>query len=150
MKVTNDGQLNAMFNRKSYNVPFPTDRDTIHDECNKPLQSKWYVSSNAKSKFKWRYHQSSDYVVRSNKAGNMWFVKDKPKKIVSDVVKEQRRLYNKLKRDYEKSLQTDNSIDDDTIITKQDKLQAVTRQRSVKLLNGLAFAPRYDRIYSDM
>jgi hypothetical protein len=80
----------------------------------------------------------------------MWFVQDRPKKVVSDIEKEQRKLYNKLKREYEKSLQVNNSVEDDTTINKQDKLQAVTRQRSVKLLNGLAFAPRYDRIYSNI
>ena len=120
---------------------------SIHQECNKPLQSKWYVEANGKPKFKWRYYASPDYTVRSNKAGTMWFAYDRPKHDrTSETEKAQWKLYRQLKREFENNDKS-NSTDDDTTLTLKEKTQAITRKKSIQLLNGLISSPRYDRIY---
>lgn len=124
-----------------------TQLDEIHQECNKPLQSKWYVDSKSKSKFDWNYKSTSDFSVR--KSGGLWLVYDKkkPTKTSSETLKAQRKLYNQLKREYEQSLQPSNESE---TLTNVDKIQAKTRKATVNMLNGLASSPRYDRIYSNM
>ena len=129
-------------------LSYKTLADTIHEECNKPLQSKWYVDSKGKSKFAWKYKSTSDFTVR--KAGGLWLCYDRNKTKKSDIVKEQQKLYNRLKREYEKSLQVPTEDVELTTLTKEDKLQTITRQKTVKLLSGLACAPKYDRIYATM
>lgn len=149
MKISNNGQLNSIYNRK--NISFPMSKqvaDEIHQECNKPLQSKWYVDSKMKSKFDWNYKGTSDYSVR--KSGGLWLVYDrkKPDKTSRETLQVQRKLYNQLKKQYE--LEQGVSNDTDTTLTTEDKLKAKTRKKTVNLLNGLASSPRYDRIYSNM
>lgn len=148
MKITNDGQLTSIYNRK--NISFPMSKqvaDEIHKECNKPLQSKWYVDSKSKSKFDWNYKSTSGFTVR--KSGGLWLVYDRPSQVKAskETLQAQRKLYNQLKRDYEQSLQHSDDVD---TVTQEDKLKAVTRKKTINMISGLAFAPRYDRIYSNM
>lgn len=148
MRISNDGQLTAQYNRRC-ELSFPTRKangDIIHQECNKPLRSKCWVDSKQIGNIEPYYHKTTDYSVR--KAGGLWLVYDKPKKIKNDVVKQQQKLYNKLKREYEKSL--DKTDDVETSITESDKIQAKTRKQTINMISGLAFAPRYDRIYSNI
>lgn len=148
MKITNDGQFTAIYNRR--NISFPMGKqvaDEIHKECNKPLQSKWYVDSKGKSKFDWNYKSTSGFTVR--KSGGLWLVYDRPSqtKTSKETLQSQRKLYNQLKKEYEASLRPS---DDVGTVTQEDKLKAVTRKKTINMINGLAFAPRYDRIYSNM
>lgn len=122
---------------------------SIHQDCNKPLQSKWYVEAKGKPKFNWYYYASPDYTVRSNKAGTMWFAYDRPKRDrMSDCEQAQWKLYRQLKREFENSSKS--TTNDDTTLTLKEKTQAITRKKSIQLLNGLISSPRYDRIYSAM
>lgn len=148
MKITNDGQLTSIYNRK--NISFPMSKqvaDEIHKECNKPLQSKWYVDSKSKSKFDWNYKSTSGFTVR--KSGGLWLVYDRPIQVKTskETLQAQRKLYNQLKKEYEASLRPSDEVD---TVTQADKVKNVTRKKSINMLNGLAFAPRYDRIYSNM
>lgn len=121
--------------------------DEIHRECNKPLQSKWYVDSKGKSKFDWNYKSTSGFTVR--KSGGLWLAYDRPNQVKTskETLQAQRKLYNRLKKEYEASLQPSDDVD---TLTQEDKLKAVTRKKTINMINGLAFAPRYDRIYSSM
>lgn len=148
MKISNNGQLTSIYNRKNISFPMSkTQLDEIHQECNKPLQSKWYVDSKMKSKFDWNYKSTTDYSVR--KSGGLWLVYDrkKPDKTSKETLQAQRKLYNQLKREYEQSLQPS---DESETLTQADKVQAKTRKATVNMLNGLASSPRYDRIYSNI
>ena len=148
MKITNDGQFTSIYNRK--NISFPMSKqvaDEIHHECNKPLQSKWYVDSKNKSKFDWNYKSTSGFTVR--KSGGLWLVYDRPSQVKTskETLQSQRKLYNQLKREYEASLRPSNDVD---TVTQADKAKAITRKKTINMVNGLAFAPRYDRIYSNI
>ena len=148
MRITNNGQLNSLYNRKS-DVSFPCKKatgDIIHHECDKPLRSKWFVSTRQIGNVEPYYHKTTGYSVR--KANGLWLVVDKPKKVNSDIIKEQKKLYNKLKREYEKSLKQ-NSSDVETSVTEQDKMLAKTRKKTISMVTGLACSPRYDRIYAN-
>ena len=148
MKISNGGQLTAKYNRRC-ELSFPTNRpndDVIHKECNKPLRSKCWVDSRQIGNIEPYYHRTTDYTVR--KSGGLWLVYDKPKKVHSDIVKEQQKLYNKLKREYENSLIGNTDIVE-TELTREDKLKAKTRKQTINMISGLAFAPRYDRIYAN-
>ena len=148
MKITNDGQFTSIYNRKNISFPMSkTQADEIHKECNKPLQSKWYVDSKGKSKFGWNYKSTSGFTVR--KSGGLWLVYDRPSqaKTSKETLQAQRKLYNQLKREYEASLRPSDDVD---TVTQTDKAKAVTRKKTINMINGLAFAPRYDRIYSNM
>ena len=124
----------------------------IHKECNKPLQSKWYVETKNKSKYDWKFHQSPTYTVRSNKAGNMWFVHDR-QSYMSDVERKQWELYKQLKREYnqeQRQLQKQaDEIEKLKIELAKEKTRATAHKKSIQLLSGLANAPRYDRIYAN-
>lgn len=126
-------------------------RSTIESECNKPLRSKCYVSTHNKLRKDWTYNQSNSFgVYRSKGNYNLWLCRDRQTRPeLSDCEREQIRLYRQLKREYEreqKLLRGD--VSSDTTVTRQEKLQAKVRQQAIKLLNGLACSPNYDRIYS--
>lgn len=125
------------------------DYETIHQECSKPLRSKFYVDSNSKPKFNWKYHQPKSFGVYTFGGGSIWLCRDREQKTVSECEREQIRLYNKLKREYEREQKLLNDKKDEVIdsITKEEKLQAVTRKRSIQLLEGLACAPNYKLLY---
>lgn len=147
MKITNDGQLTSIYNRK--NISFPMSKqavDEIHKECNKLLQSRWYIAvNNQKSKFR-NNRNTGDYIVR--RYGNLWLWYDKPTtKTSNETLLAQKKLYNQLKKEYEKSLQASDDVD---TVTMADKVKAVTRKKNINMISGLACAPRYDRIYSNM
>ena len=110
--------------------------------------SKWYVTCNGKSKFDWNYKSTPDFTVR--KAGGLWLCYErKTKEVKSDIVKEQERLYKRLKREYLKSLMPVSSkVDVEDTLTETDKLQNITRKKTVQLLQGLKCAPNYERIYA--
>jgi hypothetical protein len=124
-------------------------RSTIESECNKPLQSASWVATRNKPRQEWYYNQDRHYGVY-RAVGNLWLCRDRQTRPeLSECEREQIRLYRKLKREYEreqKLLRGDVSID--TVVTKQEKLQAVAKKQAINLLNGLTCAPRYDRIYS--
>lgn len=130
-------------------------RSTIESECNKPLQSNFipYVNSKAgkAGSIDLGYNSDRHYgVYRSRGNWNLWLCRDRQSRPeLSECEREQIRLYRKLKREYEreqKLLRGD--VVDDTVVTKQEKLQAVAKKQAINLLNGLTCAPRYDRIYS--
>jgi hypothetical protein len=130
-------------------------RSTIESECNKPLQSNFipYVNSKAgkAGSIDLGYNSDRHYgVYRSRGNWNLWLCRDRQSRPeLSECEREQIRLYRKLKREYEreqKLLRGD--VSSDTVVTKQEKLQAVAKKQAINLLNGLTCAPRYDRIYS--
>lgn len=122
---------------------------TIHKECNKPLQSKWYVETKNKSKFDWKFHKSSSYTVR--KSGGLWLCYDRQSSM-SDTERKQWELYRQLKRQYnqeQRQLQKQaDEIKKQKIELAKEKSRATAHKKSIQLLSGLASAPRYDRIYS--
>lgn len=122
---------------------------TIHQECNKPLQSKWYVETKNKSKFKWNYHSSSQFTVR--KSGGLWLCYDRHLSM-SETERKQWELYRQLKREYnqkQRQLQKQaDKIEKQKIELAKEKTQATAHKKSIQLLSGLITAPRYDRIYN--
>ena len=121
---------------------------SIEQECNKPLQSSSWVTTHNKPRTEWYYNQDRHYGVY-RAVGNLWLCRDrKTKPELSECEKEQLRLYRQLKREYEKEQKLlHGNVSNDTVVTKQEKLQAVAKKQAIKLLNGLTCAPRYDRIY---
>lgn len=152
-KVTNKGQLTSSFNRqlKQYVVKQSAksnvDWNEIKQECNKPLQSKFAVEAHGKLRMEWAHHNTMNNRLRTHHFGNTWYEVDRAEYQFhevgsADILREQQRLYNKLKREYEKA-QND-------MVTEAEKVQAVTRNKSIKLLNGLTCSPNYDRIYKEV
>lgn len=123
--------------------------ESIEQECNKPLQSASWVSTRNKPRQEWYYNQDKKYGVY-RAVGNLWLCRDRQTNTeLSECEREQIRLYKQLKREYEREQKMlRGEIVDDTVVTKQEKLQAVAKKQAIKLLNGLTCAPRYDRIYS--
>lgn len=123
---------------------------SIEQECNKPLQSSSWVATRNKPRQEWYYNQDRHYGVY-RAVGNLWLCRDrKTKPELSDCEKEQLRLYRQLKREYEKEQKMlRNNVSNDTVVTKQEKLQAVAKKQAIKLLTGLSCSPRYDRIYAN-
>ena len=123
---------------------------TIHKECNKPLQSKWYVETKNKSKFDWKYHSSNQFTVR--KSGGLWLCYDRQSSM-SEIERQQLELYRRLKREYnqeQRQLQKQaNDIEKQKTELAKDKVRATAHKKSIQLLSGLITAPRYDRIYSN-
>ena len=122
---------------------------SIEQECNKPLQSASWVSTQNKSRQEWYYNKDSHYGVY-RAVGNLWLCRDrKTRPELSECEREQLRLYRQLKREYENEQKMlRNNVSNDTVVTKQEKLQAVAKKQAIKLLTGLSCSPRYDRIYS--
>lgn len=80
----------------------PVDDTTIHQECNKKLRSRFYVNSNSKPKFNWNYNQPKSFGVYTFGNGSVWLCRDRKVNELSECEREQIRLYNKLKREYER------------------------------------------------
>lgn len=126
---------------------------TIESECNKPLQSNFipYVNSNAGKARSIDLGYNSDRKYGVYRAvGNLWLCRDRQTKPeLSDCEREQLRLYRQLKREYEREQRLlRGEVVDESTVTKQEKLQAIVKKQAINLLNGLACAPKYDRIYS--
>lgn len=123
---------------------------SIEQECNKPLQSSSWVTTHNKPRQEWYYNQDRKYGVY-RAVGNLWLCRDRqthPE--LSECEREQLRLYRQLKREYEKEQKLlRGDVVDDTVVTKQEKLQAVAKKQAIKLLTGLSCSPRYDRIYKE-
>ena len=121
----------------------------IHAECNKPLQSKWYVDAPQKRKMvqkNWRYHDTSKFSVR--KSGGLWLCYDRTQNNkLSDCEREQLRLYKQLKREYEQSQKQATEVEKEKIELAKEKARTTAHKKSMQLLSGLITAPRYDRIY---
>jgi len=126
---------------------------TIEQECNKPLQSNYipYINSKAgkAGSIDLGYNSDRHYGVY-RAVGNLWLCRDRQTRPeLSECEREQLRLYRQIKREYEREQKLlQGEVVDESTVTKQEKLQAVARKRTVNLLNGLNCAPRYDRIYS--
>lgn len=159
MKITNKGQLNSLFiskgcsivpkelDQKVYknNLNNPIVRMEIEDECRKPLQSKFAVEAKGKTRWEWYSHNTERKRYFQRHFGNTYYEVDADEFHYHDVgsaeiLKEQQALYNKLKREYQKALKGED-------ITDVEKVEAITRKKSIQLLNGLVGQPRYDRIY---
>ena len=123
---------------------------TIHRECNKPLQSKWYVDAKNKSKYDWKYHSTNQFTVR--KSGGLWLCYDRQSSM-SEIERKQWELYRRLKQEYnqeQRQLQKqDDGIKKQKSELVKDKARATAHKKSIQLLSGLITAPRYDRIYSN-
>lgn len=116
--------------------------DVISMECNKPLQSKLYVSSNGKPKFDWRYNSDKHYGVY-RAVGNLWLCRDRKQSSISDCEREQIKLYNRLKREYEREQKMlKDKVVSETVVTVEDKARA--RARKVNYFMNKEY---YDRIY---
>lgn len=126
--------------KPSYNV--------IKSECNKPLQSKLYVNSNSKPKFDWNYNSDKHYGVY-RAVGNLWLCRDRKQSSISECEREQIKLYNKLKREYEREqkLLLDKEVSE-TVVTVDDKVRARAKSQSIKLMDGLACSPKYKLLYA--
>lgn len=119
-----------------------TNYDVIKAECNKPLQSKFYVSSNSKPKFDWHYNSDRHYGVY-RVSGNLWLCRDRKQSSISDCEREQIKLYNRLKREYEREQKMlQDKVVSETVLTVEDKARARVRKVSYFLNKEY-----YDRIY---
>ena len=123
--------------------------ETIHQECSKPLRSKFYVDSNSKPKFNWKYHQPKSDGVYTFGNGSIWLCRDRKVNELSECEREQIRLYRQLKREYEREqkLLRDKEVTESTI-TVYEKLRARAHSQSIKLMDGLACAPNYKLLYA--
>lgn len=147
MTISNNGQFTALYNRKQSGNDTLIKHSEVLDFKPNKLKSRSWVTTNQIGNVDWKYHDTPDFSVR--KCKGLWLCYDKKQKQKdSDIVREQKRLYRQLKREYEREQATPNVHAVDDTITKADKLQTVTRKKTVQLLSGLACAPRYDRIYS--
>lgn len=155
MKITNNQQLTSLYNRREVKRTQSNARakvDVIHLECNKPLTSRFYVESNTKGKFKPYYHDTQRNKYRCISFGNTDYEVDRSEGQFHDVgskeiLAEQQRIYNQLKREYERELKAQRGEVDNSHMSKEDKQVIATRTKSVQLLKGLANQPYYDRIY---
>lgn len=119
-----------------------TNCDVIHMECNKPLQSKLYVNSNSKPKFDLHYNSDRHYGVY-RAIGNLWLCRDRKIQSLSDCEREQIKLYNRLKREYEREQKLlKDKVVSETVVTAEDKARARSRKISYFLNKEY-----YDRIY---
>lgn len=116
--------------------------DVISKECNKPLQSKFYVESNSKTRFEWKYNSDRHYGVY-RAVGNLWLCRDRNISTLSECEREQIKLYNRLKREYEREqkLLKDKEVSE-TVVTQEDKERA--RVRKISYFMNKEY---YDRIY---
>lgn len=116
--------------------------DVIHSECNKPLQSKFYVESNSKTRFEWKYNSDRHYGVY-RAVGNLWLCRDRKLSNISDCEREQIKLYNRLKREYEREQKMlKDKVVSETVVTAEDKARA--RSRKISYFMNKEY---YDRIY---
>lgn len=118
--------------------------DTIAKECNKPLQSSSWVSAYGKQRKEWNYNQDKHYGVY-RAVGNLWLCRDRKVNELSECEREQIKLYNKLKREYEreqKLLREGVQKVDDTIVTLEEKTRIRARHIAYNLNREY-----YDKIY---
>lgn len=156
MRIVNNQMLTSLHNRRVVSKPVTfTGRgkvDVIHLECNKPLQSKFYVDGNCKAKFKPYYHDSMKHQYRCISFGNTDYEVDRKETEWHDVgsreiLAEQQKLYNKLKRQHERELKAQRGEVDNTPMGKEEKQEIKTRKISKQLLAGLHGHPNYNRVY---
>lgn len=114
----------------------------IASECNKPLQSASWVATKNKTKYEWGYNSDRHYGVY-RAVGNLWLCRDRRIKELSDCEREQIKLYNKLKREYEKEQRhIANKDNGNNVITTEEKERARVRKIAYNLNREY-----YDRIY---
>ena len=116
--------------------------DEIAKECNKPLHSISWVSTKNKPRMEWKYNSDKHFGVY-RAIGNLWLCRDRQVKELSDCEKEQIKLYNRLKREYEleQKLLKDKQVMESTV-TVEDKARAKAR-RTAYFLNK----DNYDMLY---
>ena len=124
------------------NLQNPDVLNQIATECNKPLQSASWVATKNKTKYEWGYNSDRHYGVY-RAVGNLWLCRDRNLHELSDCEREQVKLYNKLKREYEKEQRLlEGKIVDDSVITLEEKARARVRKVAYNLNREY-----YDRIY---
>lgn len=129
-------------NVSNNNLQNPDVLNQIATECNKPLQSASWVATKNKSKYEWGYNSDRHYGVY-RAVGNLWLCRDRKIQSLSDCEREQIKLYNKLKREYEKEQRLlEGKVVDDTVITLEEKARARVRKVAYNLNREY-----YDRIY---
>lgn len=124
------------------NLQNPDVLNQIATECNKPLQSASWVATKNKAKYEWGYNSDRHYGVY-RAVGNLWLCRDRNLHELSDCEREQIKLYNRLKREYEKEQRLlEGKEVDDTVITLEEKARARVRKIAYNLNREY-----YDRIY---
>lgn len=124
------------------NLQNPDVLNQIATECNKPLQSASWVATKNKTKYEWGYNSDRHYGVY-RAVGNLWLCRDRNLHELSDCEREQVKLYNKLKREYEKEQRLlEGKVVDDSVITLEEKARARVRKVAYNLNREY-----YDRIY---
>lgn len=124
------------------NLQNPDVLNQIATECNKPLQSASWVATKNKTKYEWGYNSDRHYGVY-RAVGNLWLCRDRHINELSECEREQIKLYNKLKREYEKEqrLLTGKKVND-SVVTLEEKARARVRNIAYNLNREY-----YDRIY---
>ena len=133
MTITNKGQFCSLFNRSMVTTPSGNSPTFGTIKPNMP-----YIYRKPHNFKHWRYNQGS-YSVYTKYGCCIDY--DRKRKQISDVEKEQWRLYRQLKHEYEQEQKQAKQ-------KQAEKLANATRKKSVQLLQGLANSPRYDRIYA--
>ena len=127
------------------NLQNPNVLNQIATECNKPLRSNWQAGIGAsvgKKNFELGYNSDRHYGVY-NAVGNLWLCRDRNLHELSDCEREQIKLYNRLKREYEKEQRLlEGKAVDDTVVTLEEKARARVRKVAYNLNREY-----YDRIY---
>ena len=124
------------------NLQNPDVLNQIATECNKQLQSASWVATKNKAKYEWGYNSDRHYGVY-RAVGNLWLCRDRHLNELSDCEREQIKLYNKLKREYEKEQRLlEGKEVDDSVITLKEKARARVRKVAYNLNREY-----YDRIY---
>ena len=124
------------------NLQNPDVLNQIATECNKPLQSASWVATKNKTKYEWGYNSDRHYGVY-RAVGNLWLCRDRNLHELSDCEREQIKLYNRLKREYEKEQRLlEGKAVDDTVVTLEEKARARVRKVAYNLNREY-----YDRIY---
>jgi hypothetical protein len=124
------------------NLQNPDVLNQIATECNKPLQSASWVATKNKAKYEWGYNSDRHYGVY-RAVGNLWLCRDRHINELSDCEREQIKLYNKLKREYEKEKRLlEGKEVNDSVVTLEEKARARVRKIAYNLNREY-----YDRIY---
>ena len=124
------------------NLQNPDVLNQIATECNKPLQSASWVATKNKTKYEWGYNSDRHYGVY-RAVGNLWLCRDRHLHELSECEREQIKLYNRLKREYEKEQRLlEGKEVDDSVITLEEKARARVRKIAYNLNREY-----YDRIY---
>jgi hypothetical protein len=124
------------------NLQNPDVLNQIATECNKPLQSASWVATKNKAKYEWGYNSDRHYGVY-RAVGNLWLCRDKNLHELSECEREQIKLYNKLKREYEKEQRLLKGKEvNDSVVTLEEKARARVRKVAYNFNREY-----YDRIY---